>query len=83
MKLKKIEIGGFGKLINRSFEFCPGLNVIYGFNESGKSTLQRSVLAALFGFFDDGPITSIKKSVLASYEPWSPKAPYEIGRAHV
>ena len=78
MKLKKIEIGGFGKLINRSFEFCPGLNLIYGFNESGKSTLQRSILAALFGFFDDGPITSIKKSVLASYEPWSPKTPFGL-----
>jgi len=78
MKLKKIEIGGFGKLINRSFEFSPGLNLIYGFNESGKSTLQRSILAALFGFFDDGPITSIKKSILASYEPWTPKVPFGL-----
>ena len=78
MKLRKIEISGFGKLVNQSFEFCHGLNLIYGFNESGKSTLQRSILAALFGFYDDGPITSIKKSILASYEPWSPKTPFGV-----
>ncbi len=62
MKLKKIEISGFGKLVNRSFEFGPGLNLIYGFNEAGKSTLQRSILAALYGFFDDGSITCGKKT---------------------
>lgn len=74
MKLNQIEISGFGKLVNRSYEFGPGMNLIYGINEAGKSTLQRSILAALYGFFDDGSITAVKKSILASYEPWDSKA---------
>lgn len=78
MKLNQIEISGFGKLVNRSYEFSPGMNLIYGLNEAGKSTLQRSILAALYGFFDDGSITAVKKSILTSYEPWDSKAPFGL-----
>lgn len=78
MKLKQIKIDGFGKLVNRAYEFGSGMNLIYGVNEAGKSTLQRSILAALYGFFDEGSITSIKKAVLSSYEPWDSKAPFGL-----
>ena len=40
MKIKKIEIDGFGKINNRLFTLQPGMNVFYGCNESGKSTVQ-------------------------------------------
>ena len=34
--------------LSRSFSFVPGLNVIHGPNEAGKSTLARAIQAALF-----------------------------------
>jgi len=49
MKINRLEINGFGRLENKSFLFGPGMNVIYGCNESGKSTLQAFIKAMLFG----------------------------------
>ena len=36
MRIKKIRIRNFGQFHNREFTFAPGLNVIYGENESVK-----------------------------------------------
>lgn len=49
MLIRKLDIRGFGRL-NTPFVFEPGLNVIVGANESGKSTLHDALLRALFGF---------------------------------
>jgi DNA repair exonuclease SbcCD ATPase subunit len=71
-------LDGFGKLVKQVFNFSPGLNLIYGPNEAGKSTLQRSILAALYGFFDDGQITAGKRAVMAAYEPWDTRASFGL-----
>ena len=78
MKLKKVELDGFGKLVNCNFEFGPGFNLIFGRNEAGKSTLQRSILAALYGFFDDGTITAQKRAALTAFEPWNAQARFGL-----
>lgn len=49
MIIKEVNIICFGKLQNRTFSFSNGLNVIYGENEAGKSTLQQFIKAMLFG----------------------------------
>jgi uncharacterized protein YhaN len=49
VKLQQLRIDGFGKLVDRTFDFDPKLNVIYGPNEAGKSTLTRAIVATLFG----------------------------------
>ena len=51
MRLNRLELRGFGCLGEREFVFAPGLNVILGPNESGKSTLRQALVAALFGFY--------------------------------
>ncbi|MBE7032263.1 MAG: hypothetical protein E7401_04795 [Ruminococcaceae bacterium] len=38
MIIKKADIEGFGKFTNRTFEFSPGFNLIFGKNEDGKTT---------------------------------------------
>lgn len=76
MKIKSIQISGFGKLADRSFEFSPGFNLVFGLNEVGKSTLQQALLSLLFGFFDEGRITTNKKAEQDSYRPWDRKASY-------
>lgn len=47
MLIKKAHIDGFGKFINAAFKFGPGLNVVYGPNESGKTTLAKFLLYTL------------------------------------
>ena len=49
MKLRRLTIHGFGRLTNRTLDFHDGLNVIYGPNEAGKSTIARSIVASLYG----------------------------------
>ena len=39
MKLLELTIRNFGKLTDRNIELSDGINLIYGENESGKSTV--------------------------------------------
>lgn len=48
MEIKKIYLKNFKKFKDNEFEFNPGLNIIFGPNESGKSTLISSILYGLF-----------------------------------
>ncbi|MCI0404684.1 MAG: AAA family ATPase, partial [candidate division Zixibacteria bacterium] len=49
MKIERCEIKRFGKLKNFKAEFAPGLNLVKGANEAGKSTLVEALGAGLFG----------------------------------
>lgn len=47
MKLTRIEVEHFGCIRRASVELGPGLNVLFGPNDLGKSTLARAIRAAL------------------------------------
>jgi hypothetical protein len=49
VKLRSLRIEGFGRLADRAFAFGPGLNVVVGANEAGKSTLAAALVASLYG----------------------------------
>jgi recombinational DNA repair ATPase RecF len=49
MKIERCEIKRFGKLKNFKAEFAPGLNLVKGPNEAGKTTLVEALGAGLFG----------------------------------
>lgn len=49
MRIEKVNISGYGKLNNLEIEFFDGLNIIYGCNEAGKSTIQSFIKAMLYG----------------------------------
>ena len=49
MKIKELRLKNFGKFTNKEIHFLDGMNVIYGENESGKSTLYTFIRAMLFG----------------------------------
>ena len=49
MRICSCRIDGFGKFQNKEFIFDPGINLILGENESGKSTLQAFLFVMLFG----------------------------------
>jgi len=49
VNLLRCHVLGFGKLANLPLTFANGLNVVYAANEAGKSTLQRFLVALLYG----------------------------------
>ncbi|WP_165964739.1 ATP-binding protein [Periweissella cryptocerci] len=69
MKIKHVKIYGFGKWSNQEFDFNQQLQVIYGLNEAGKSTLLQFIVGMLFGF------AANKGKHVNTYEPQS-KAEY-------
>ncbi|MBG0765079.1 MAG: AAA family ATPase, partial [Tissierellales bacterium] len=52
------------KHINKDIQFNKGINVIYGDNETGKSTIHKFIEAVLFG------IDSSDDDILKKYQPW-------------
>lgn len=49
MKINGFKINGFGKLKNNNIELSDGINVIFGENESGKSSMLKFISAMLYG----------------------------------
>ncbi|MDO4432552.1 MAG: AAA family ATPase [Aerococcaceae bacterium] len=50
MKIKQLDIYGYGKWVNQQFDVDDALQLFYGRNEAGKSTLQSFIRSMLFGF---------------------------------
>ena len=69
MKINKIYISAFGKFKDYEIDFSNGLNVIYGENENGKSTLMAFIKMMFYG---SGRASSqLSKSPRVKYTPWS------------
>ena len=64
MKLIKLHIYGFGKHENVEIDLLNGINVFFGENEAGKTTIQQFIMHILFGFPQ-------KNAQLLRYEPKS------------
>ena len=65
------QVLGFGKLRNRALEFQSGLNLIFAANEGGKSTLQRFLIALLYGQLrSDLKIQRRLDPWVEQYKPW-------------
>ena len=43
MKIENIQINGFAKLQNKNIQLKENVNIIYGENEAGKSTLLKFI----------------------------------------
>ena len=69
MKINKLKINSYGKLKEKEINFKDGINLIYGQNEAGKSTLIKFITNSLYG------ISKNKKGKEVSdfdkYKPWS------------
>ncbi len=69
MKINGIKINAYGKLKNKEIELGDGINLIYGKNETGKSTILRFIVNSFYG------VSKNKKgkeySDYDAYMPWS------------
>jgi len=63
MKLHALSVTGFGRLADRSFTFGPGLSIVVGSNEAGKSTLAAAIVASLYG---------LQRGEKERWRPWQP-----------
>ena len=71
MNLLRCYVQGFGKLANLPLTFARGLNVVYAVNEGGKSTLQRFIVALLYGQLrPDVKAQRRLESWVESLKPW-------------
>ena len=69
MIIKELELDNFGKFNNYKLKFGAGVNLIYGENESGKSTLHSFIDGMFYGFLK--PFT--KKTIyLVEHENYKP-----------
>ena len=81
MKINKIKINSYGKLKNKEIDLENNLNIIYGENESGKSTLLNFILNIFYGASKNKKGRDI--SDFEKYKPWdseeySGKLTYEL-----
>jgi uncharacterized protein YhaN len=71
MILERCQILGFGKLRECSLDFQSGLNIVFAANEGGKSTLQRFLVASLYGQLrSDLRVQRRPDLWVEQYKPW-------------
>lgn len=51
MKIDELNIISFGKFKDKKITLSNGLNIIYGENETGKTTIHKFIEGMFFGFF--------------------------------
>ncbi len=81
MKINKLQINGYGKIKNKEIDLKNKINLIYGENESGKSTIFKFILNMLYGSSKNKKGKDI--SDFEKYKPWyseefSGKIKYEL-----
>lgn len=68
MKINNFKINGFGKLKDKQIELKDGINIIYGENESGKSSILKFISAMFYGASKNKNGKDI--SDFDKYKPW-------------
>ena len=86
MRIQELKINNFGKIKNKQISLGENINIIYGKNEAGKSTILKYIINSFYG------ISKNKKgkeySDLEKYKPWtgeefSGKLKYELDNGKV
>lgn len=68
MKIKSICISSFGGLKDKHLDFSDGLNIIYGDNENGKSTVMAFIKMMFYG--TERSSAQLSKNLRKKYAPW-------------
>ena len=71
MRVDRLSVTAFGKLADRELRFGPGLTLVTGSNESGKSTTHAALRAGLFGLTAGGHRKQKETQAIDRHRPWS------------
>ena len=69
MKVNKIKINSYGKLKEKEIDLKEGINILYGKNEAGKSTLLKFIINSFYGISKNK--NGKQYSDYEKYLPWS------------
>lgn len=69
MIIKRFTIKNFGKIHDKTMELSPGINVLYGENESGKTTVH-TFLKSMFYGIQRHRGKAARTDAYSTYEPW-------------
>lgn len=69
MQIRELYLKHFGKFSDKQIELSAGINVLYGENESGKSTVYEFIRGMLFGM-ERGRGRAAANDTFSRYEPW-------------
>lgn len=58
MEIVELALSNFKRFASEQLSFCPGINLVWGTNESGKSTIHEAICCALFGRERNKPVES-------------------------
>ena len=67
MKINNLKINGFGKIENREINLSGNINLIYGKNETGKTTLLKFISGMFYGISKNK-----NKKEISDYERYTP-----------
>lgn len=70
MKINAVNIAAFGKLKNYTLNFSDGLNLIFGENENGKTTVMEFIKMMFYGNIYTRA-QSLDKNPRKKYKPWN------------
>ena len=72
MRILELHIDGLGKFQDRTVRFEYGMNLVYGKNEAGKSTLHTFIRCMLFGM-ERGRGRAARNYLFTRFETWQNK----------
>ena len=79
MRFESVTAHAFGRFRDQTLDLAPGMNVIYGPNEAGKSTWHAALYAGLCGMRRArGPARSEDRDFQARHKPWDGEG-WEVG----
>lgn len=70
MLITRLKLNYFGRFRDKEILLKPGINLIYGPNEAGKSTIHAFIRGMLFGIEKSRGRASSKLDVYSKYLPW-------------
>lgn len=71
MKFKEFGLLNFGKFNNETINFYDGINIIYGENEFGKSTIVNFIDGVFYGFSRDSLKRKVRDDLFDKCRPWN------------
>ena len=71
MFIKTLSLRAFGKFKDTKVELKPGLNLVYGTNEAGKTTVQTFIQGMFFGFYKPYRKKKTYSEEYQKYMPWN------------
>lgn len=69
MRIDRLLLTAFGRFQGQAFDLGPGLTILYGHNEAGKTTVQKFILGMLYGFKKRSSRRDYTEDA-ARYRPW-------------